>query len=49
MDQFLLKYLCGFGKGFTAQECLLAMLENWKIKIDEGNVFGVLLIDLPNA
>ena len=30
MDPLLSKYQCGFRRGFSAQNCLLAMLEKWK-------------------
>ena len=40
------KYQCGFRKGFSAQQCLLAMLERQKRTVDKGKVFGVLLTDL---
>ena len=46
IDPLLSKYHCGFRKGFSAQHCLLAMLEKWKNAIDKGKVFGALLTDL---
>ena len=49
MDKFLSKYQCGFRKGYNAQHCLLAMIEKWKKAVDNGNVFGVLLMDLSKA
>ena len=49
MGQFLSKYQSGFRKGFSAQDCLLAMLEKWKRTVHKGNVFGVLLTDLSKA
>ena len=30
------KYQYGFRKGFTTQQCLLALLEKWKRSIDRG-------------
>ena len=30
MDPLLSKYQCGFQRGFSAQNCLLAMLEEWQ-------------------
>ena len=42
-------YQCGFGKGYNAQHCLLAMIEKWKKAVDNGNVFGALLTDLSKA
>ena len=28
------KFQCGFRKGYSAQHCLLAMLEKWKSAVD---------------
>ena len=49
MDLLLSKYQCGFWKSFSAQNNLLAMLENWKPLLDKGQAFGVLLTDLWRA
>ena len=49
MDQFLSKYQCDFCKGYSAQYCLLAMLEKWKSAVDKGKSFGALLTDLSKA
>ena len=49
MDPLLSKYRCGFQRGFSAQNCLLAMLEKWKSSVDKGKVFSVLLTDLSKA
>ena len=40
------KYQCGFLKGYSAQQCLLVMIENWKKIVDHGGVFGTLLTGL---
>ena len=45
----LLKFQCGFRKGFSAQHCLLAMLEKWKAAVDNKKTFGALLTDLSKA
>ena len=34
IDPLLSKYQYGFGKGFSAQHCLLVMLEKWKNAVD---------------
>ena len=49
MEPLLTKYQCGFRRGFSAQKCLLAMLEKWKSSVDKGKAFGVLLTDLSKA
>ena len=43
------KYQCAFRKGYSAQHCLLVMIEKWKQMIDCGEVFGALLTDLSKA
>ena len=48
-DKIFSKYQCGFRKGFSTQQCLLAMLEKWKRSIDNGKSFGALLTDLSKA
>ena len=40
------KYECGFRRGFSAQNCLLAMLEKCKSSVYKWKAFGVPLIDL---
>ena len=49
MDPLLSKYHCGFRKGYSAQHCLLAMLEKWKNAVDKGKIFEALLKDLSKA
>ena len=49
MDVFLSKYQCGSRKGYSTQQCLLAMLEKWRSAVDNKKTFGVLLIDLSKA
>ena len=48
-DSILSKHQCGFRKGFSAQHCLLAMLEKWKSAVDNNKTFGALLTDLSKA
>ena len=46
---FFSKFQCGFRKGFSAQQCLLSMLEQWKSAADNHKRFGALLKDLSKA
>ena len=48
-EPILSKFQCGFRKGYSAQHCLLAMLEKWKSAVDNKKTFGTLLTDLSNA
>ena len=47
-ERILSRYQCGFHKDYSAQQCLLAMMEKWKKIVDVG-VFGALLTDLSKA
>ena len=40
---FLSKQQCGFRKGYSIQQCILALLEKWKRAVDSGQMFGALL------
>ena len=48
-DNIFSKYQCGFRKGYSAQHCLLVMIEEWKKVVDNGGAFGALLTDLSKA
>ena len=37
-DQIFSKFQCGFRKGFSTQNCLLYMIENWKESLDQGGL-----------
>ena len=41
--------MCGFRKGLSTYQCLLALLEKWKRETDNGEIFGDLLTDLSKA
>ena len=43
------RYQYGFRKGYSAQQCLLAMIEKWKKIVDNEGIFGALLTDLSKA
>ena len=40
---------CGFGKGYNAQHCLLALIEKWKQSVNNGGAFGALMTDLSKV
>ena len=46
---FLSKQQCGFQKGYSTQQCFLALLEKWKRAVDSGQMFDALLTDLSKA
>ena len=49
LKNVLSKYQFGFQKGYSVQQCLLALLEKWRRAIDRGQMFGALLTDLPKT
>ena len=48
-NYFFCKYQCGFRKGFSAQHCLVSVLEKWKSATDKKKSFGALLTDSSKA
>ena len=42
-------FQCGFRKGFSAQHCLIPLLEKWRAAVDNSKSFGTLLTDLSKA
>ena len=47
VEDFLIPFLCGYRKGFSAQHALLSMLENWQKSLGKGG--GGVLMDLSKA
>ena len=45
----LSKFQCGFQKGYITQVCLLAMAENCKKALDQGNEYVALLTSPSKA
>ena len=48
-DNIFSKYQCGFRKGYSAQHCLLVMIEKWKKVVDNAGAFDASLTDLSKA
>ena len=48
-EKILSRYQFGFRKGFSAQPCLLVMIEKWRQILDEGGYYGAFLTDLSKA
>ena len=49
MEKYLSPYLCGFCKGYSAQYCLMIMLERWNKALDNKKIAGAILTDLSKA
>ena len=43
------KYQCEFRKGFSAQHCLIAMIEKWRQSLDSGGQATAFLTDLSKG
>ena len=48
-ETVLIKFQCGFRKGYSTQNCLLAIVENCKKALDRGNEYEALITDLSKA
>ena len=49
IESKLSNHQCGFRKGFSAQYCLIVLIEKWRASIDNKCSAGVLLTDLSKA
>ena len=49
MQPKLSDYLCGFRKGYSAQNCLLVLQHLWNIALDCNSLAGAFLTDLSKA
>ena len=49
IEPFLSIFQCGFRKNFSAQNCILLLIEQWKKCLDNKGACGVLLTDLSKA
>ena len=38
VDRFLSPYLCGYRKGFSTQQTLISLLQNWKIVLNKKDM-----------
>ena len=45
LNKIFSKYQCGFQKGFSAQYCLIAMIEKWRQSLDSGGQAAAVLTD----
>ena len=42
-------FVSAYWKSFSTEHHLIRLLEDWRIKLDNNNVVGAILIDLPKA
>ena len=48
-SNYLSPYLCGYRKGFSSQQALLSLFENWKKVLDKKGFGGAVLMDLSKT
>ena len=46
VDKYISPYLCGYRKGFSTEQVLLSLTENWKLLLDKLGYEGAILMDL---
>ena len=49
VEKHLSPFLCGYRKGYSSQYALLAMIERWKLSLDNNSFAGGVLMDLSKA
>ena len=49
VELHLSPYICGYRKGYNSQYALLAMIERWKMSLDNNGFAGCVLMDLSKA
>ena len=49
ISNYLSPYLCGYRKGFSSQQALMSLIENWKKVLDKKGFGGAVFMDLSRA
>ena len=49
LEDHLSPFLCGYRKGYNAQHALIALIEKWKMSLDNKGFAGAVLMDLSKA
>ena len=49
MENIFPKFQCGLRKGYSTQQCLIALIEKWTSATAKGKFFGALLTDVSKA
>ena len=49
VENILSPFLCGYRKGYNSQCALLAMIEHWKMSLENNRLAGAILMDLSKA
>ena len=49
IETHLSPFMCGYRKGFSTQYALIALIEKWKVSLDNKGFAGAILMDLSKA
>ena len=49
ISNYLFFFLCGYRKGFSSQQALLLLIQNWKKVLDEKGPGGAVSMGLSKA
>ena len=49
INKFLSPYLCGYRKGYCAQQAFVSLIEKWKVTLDNKGYGGAVLMDLSKG
>ena len=49
IENYLSPHLCGYRKGYSSQQALISLIENWKKSLDKKGYGGAVLMDLSKA
>ena len=49
IETHLSPFMCGYRKGFSTQHALIALIEKWKVSLDNKGFAGAILMDLSKA
>ena len=49
ISNYLSPYLCGYRKGFSSQQALMSLIENWRRVLEKKDFGGAVLMDLSKA
>ena len=49
MENIFPKFQCGLRRGYSTQQCLIALIEKWTSATAKGKFFGALLTDVSKA
>ena len=49
INNYVSPYLCGYRKGFSSQQALMSVIENWRRVLDKKGIGGAVLMDLSKT